>query len=72
MNDSTRNEIIRLWYGQASIRRIAKMLGINRKTAAQALKEHNDARNSASAVPAQQRGSLLDPFQDNITQLVER
>ena len=72
MNESTRNEIIRLWYGRASIRRIAKLLGIDCKTVAQALKEHNDARNSASTVPAQQRGSLLDPSQDNITQLVER
>lgn len=72
MNESTRNEIIRLWYGGASKRRIAKMLGINRKTVAQVLKEHNDARQGIAATPSQTRGSLLDPFHDNITRMVER
>jgi len=72
MNESTRNEIIRLWYGQATIRRIAKMLGINRKTVARIVKEHNDARNGACATSSQRPISLLDPFQDNITQLVGR
>jgi transposase len=72
MNESTRNEIIRLWYGRASVRRIAKMLGLNRKTVARVLEEHNDARKGAGPTPSQPRGSLLDPFHDNITQLVER
>ena len=72
MNESTRNEIIRLWYGRASVRRIAKMLGLNRKTVAQVLKEHDQARKGSGATKPQTRSSLLDPFQDNITQLVER
>ena len=72
MNESTRNEIVRLWYGSASIRRIAKMLGLNRKTVRKVLKEHDDTRKGIGATPSQRRGSLLDPFHDNIAQLVER
>ena len=72
MNESTRNEIIRLWYGQASIRRIAKRLGINRKTVAQALKRHNEVRLGTTARTALVRPSLLDPFDNNIRDLVER
>jgi transposase len=72
MNQSTRNEVIRLWYGRASIRGIAKMLGIDRKTVARVLKEHIRARDGAAAAPHKQHPSLLDPFQENITQLVDR
>lgn len=72
MNESTRNEIIRLWYGRASKRRIARMLGINRKTVAQVLREHDEARSGVSVTLSSRRPSLLDPFQDNIAQLVER
>lgn len=72
MNESTRNEIIKLWYGQASIRRIAKTLGVNRKTVARVLQEHNDARNRTSETVSLRRACLLDPFQEKIAQLVER
>jgi transposase len=48
------------------------MLGIDRKTVARVLKEHNRAREGAAAAPPKQRASLLDPFQENITQLVNR
>jgi len=72
MNHSTRNEIIRLWYGGASHRRIARTLGINRKTVAKVIERHDDARDGAGAAISSRRPSLLDPFQDNITHLVER
>ena len=72
MNESTRNEIIRMWYGGASKRRIARMLGINRKTVAQVLRAHDEARRGVGVTPSSRRPSLLDPFQDNIAQLVER
>ena len=72
MNESTRNEIIRMWYGGASKRRIARMLGINRKTVAQVLRAHDEARRGVSVTLSSRRPSLLDPFQDNIAQLVER
>jgi transposase len=72
MNESTRNEIIRLWYGRAPIRRIAKTLSLNRKTISKVVKEHDDARKGTSPTLSRRRASLLDPFHDNITQLVER
>jgi len=72
MNESTRNEIIRLWYGRASVRRIAKKLGLNRKTVAQVLKEHNDARKGSGGGAAPPRPSIIDPFRENIAQLFDR
>ena len=72
MNQSMRNEIIRLCYGGASNRRIAKTLGINRKSVAKVIEDHDDARSGIVAEVRSRRPSLLDPFQDNITHLIER
>jgi len=44
MNEVTRNEVIRFWYGGASRRRIARQLGVNRKTVARVLGEHQERR----------------------------
>jgi len=72
MNEFTRNEILRLHYGGASQRRIARLLGIARKTVAQALAAHQDGRAGVVNQEHERRSSLLDPFADQITQLVER
>jgi len=75
MNEHTRNEIIRLWYGRASVRRIAKMLGISRKAVAGAIQKHKAVRDAGDGIVERataHRPSLLDPFADEITHLVER
>jgi hypothetical protein len=65
MNELIPNEIIRLWYGRAPGRRIAKTLAINRKKVDRILKEHKAARKSAGAFVAPPRPSILDPFREN-------
>ena len=72
MNEHSRNEIIRLWYGRASRRRIAKMLGISRKAVTRVIREHERGRQGPVERASVSRPSLLDPFTDEITHLVER
>jgi transposase len=72
MDESTRNEIIRMFYSRASHRRIAKMLGVDRKTVARVIAEHEQARSGAPAKKRKPRASLVDPFEDNVIQLLER
>lgn len=72
MNASTRNEIIRLHYGGAAQRRIARLLGVSRKSVAAVLAEHERGRSGAAEHGDKRRPTLLDPFADHIAQLVER
>ena len=72
MDESTRNEIIRMFYSRASHRRIAKTLGVDRKTVARIIGEHDGDRTGAPPKERKPRKSLLDPFQDNVVQLLER
>jgi transposase len=59
-------------YGGASRRRIAKRLGISRKTVTRAIRDHQSARAGAVESASASRPSLLDPFARDIGHLVER
>ena len=72
MTESTRNEIVRLHYAGASRRRIATLLGINRKSVARVLDDHNLHRSSEPEQDPSRRSRLLDAFDDQIVQLLER
>jgi len=72
MNEETRNEIVRLSYGGASRRRIARMLRVDRKTVAQVLADHENRRAGVPPPKRARRASRLDPFQETIAQLLER
>src|SRR5215813_1802539 len=72
MDETTRNEIIRMFYKRASHRRIARMLDVDRKTVTKVIAEHEQARTGVSPKKRKPRNSLLDPFEDNILQLLER
>src|SRR5438034_5656321 len=72
MDESTKNEIIRMFYSRASQRRIAKKLGVNRKTVANVIATHEQARTGAPPEKRKPRESLFNPFQDNFAQLLAR
>ena len=72
MNEETRNEIVRLSYGGASRRRIARMLRVDRKTVAQVLADQENRRAGLPEAKRARRPSQLDPFQETMAQLLER
>lgn len=71
MKESIRNEIIRMSYGGASQRRIARRLGISRRSVGRALKGHENARAGVTESRTR-RPSLLDSFDQKIADLVGR
>lgn len=71
MNESTRNEVVRMWYGGASQRRIAKRLGISRRSVRRVLQRHENARTGVQPQRPQRPG-MLDGFEETIANLVDR
>jgi transposase len=72
MDESIRNQIIRMWYGKASHRRIAKTLGVSRKSVNRVIDEHEQARAGTLWKREHQPKSVLDPFREDILALLAR
>jgi transposase len=72
MNEATRNEVVRRWRAGASLRSIARALGLARNTVRRVLDGVEAARAGTAAQPAARRPSLLDPFESAIVELLGR
>src|SRR5436305_3040379 len=72
MNEATRNEVVRRWRAGASMRSIARALGLSRNTVRRALEAVEAARAGTPPSPAARRPSLLDPFEPVIVELLGR
>jgi transposase len=72
MDATLRNDIIRMFYSRTSQRRIANRLAVDRKTVAKVIAEHEQARTGESPKQRKPRKSVLDPFEDQVVQLLER
>jgi transposase len=74
MNDTVFHQIVVLFQGGASIRRIAQSLHISRRTVRRALEQHRQARTASppGSGAAPRRGSQLDAFDPAIQDLLGR
>ncbi|MGE5686885.1 MAG: IS21 family transposase [Gemmatimonadota bacterium] len=71
MTEQTRNEIVRRWRAGASIRRIAREMGLARNTVGLALRRV-EARRAGDGSGLERRPCLLDPYEPVIGELLAR
>ncbi len=72
MNEAMRNEVVRRWHAGASMRSIARALGLARNTVGRVLAGVTAARAGQPTSPAAARPSLLDPYEAVIVELLGR
>jgi transposase len=72
MNEALRNEVVHRWRAGASMRAIARALGLSRNTVRRALVRVRAARDGEVPSPAAARPSLLDPYEAVIVELLGR
>jgi transposase len=73
MNDELRHEIVRRRQGGASLRRIARELGLARETVQNVIRRWEAERQGGDGRPTRpRRPSQVDPFEGTIRQLLER
>jgi len=75
MNSQTRSEVLRRWYGNQSMRRIARDLHLSRKTVSRIIAEHQQQRTKGTTdlpAPRQTRGSLVDPYEPALREYLAR
>src|SRR5580692_11666995 len=71
MTEQKRNEIVSRWRAGASIRRIARELGLARNTVSRALAQIG-AQRAGTEVAGRTRPSRLDPYEPVILELLGR
>ena len=75
MNEKTRSEVLRRWYGGQSGRDIARDLHLSRKTVAKVLAQHQQQRatgNQAVPSPRRRRASLVDAYEEILQDYLSR
>lgn len=75
MNEQMRSEVIHRWHSGQSMRRIAKELGMSRKTVSAAIVEHREQRaTGVTGLPKpRERGpSLVDPYEATVREYLAR
>jgi transposase len=72
MNEPKRNEIISRWRAGASIRKIARELGMARNTVSRVLAQIQAQRTGREGSPIRKRPSRLDPYEPIIQELLGR
>ena len=72
MNEMIRNEVIRRWRGGATMRAIARALGVSRNTVSRIVGQVDQTRAGQEPETPARRASLLDPYESIIQDLLGR